>query len=325
MKIGFIGTGWIAERMAQTINAMPGVTLAAVGSRSIEKAREFIKQAEAQSCTAYGSYEELAGDASLDLIYIATPHSHHFEHAKLCMEKGRNILVEKAFAVNAKQARELVGIARKKKLLLAEAIWPRYMPSRFALEKMLASGVIGEPYELSCNLGYNNIHIERMYKPELAGGALLDLGVYVINFALMCFGTDIEKVVSSADLHESGTDLRNRITIFFKSGKRAQLYASLDENTDRKGIIRGSGGYIEVENINNPEWFLTCVDGARKVRFDVPEQITGLEYQISSCKKAIENGDVQCVEMPHEEIIRVMEIMDDLRRNWGVKYPFAFE
>jgi predicted dehydrogenase len=315
MNIGFIGTGWIAERMAKTINAMnsEGIYLTAVGSRNIEKAREFIG---AGSARPYGSYEELAADDSLDLIYIATPHSHHFENAKLCMENGKNVLVEKAFTVNLEQARELVEFSRGKKLLLAEAIWTRYMPSCLALQKILASGVIGEPLELACNLGYNNIHMERMFKPELAGGALLDLGVYVINFALMCFGTDIEYIESSADLHESGTDLHNRITIYFKSGRRAELYASLNENTDRKGIIRGSGGVIEVENINNPEWILTSVDGAK-----MPKQITGLEYQILSCKKAIAAGEIETPEMPHAEIIRVMEIMDSLRKNWGVKYP----
>jgi predicted dehydrogenase len=238
------------------------------------------------------------------------------------MEAGKNVLAEKAFTVNAKQARELIETANKKKLLLAEAIWTRYMPSRFALEKILASKIIGEPYELTCNLGYDNIHMERMYKPELAGGALLDLGVYVINFALMCFGTDIESIISSADLHESGTDLHNRITINFKDGKRAELYASLDEFTDRKGIIRGSSGYIEAENINNIEWIRTHADKARTVQFDVPKQITGLEYQVRACKRAIEGGKTECAEMPHKEILRVMEIMDDLRKNWGVVYPF---
>jgi predicted dehydrogenase len=323
MKVGFIGTGWIAERMAGTINAMngEGVFLAAVGSRNIEKAREFVNEFGTAETVPYGSYEELVSDKSLDLIYVASPHSHHYEHAKLSLESGKHALVEKAFTVNAKQARELVEIARKKKLLLAEAIWTRYMPSRFALEKILASGIIGEVRELSCNLGYNNIAAERMYNPALAGGALLDLGVYTINFALMNFPLEIENIISSADLYHTGTDLHNRITINFKGGRRAELYASLDENTDRKGIIRGDGGYIEVENINNPECIFAQVQGAKKVRFDVPKQISGFEYQIRSCKKAIENGECECPEMPHDEIIRVMEIMDDLRKNWGVKYP----
>ncbi|MCL2638824.1 MAG: Gfo/Idh/MocA family oxidoreductase [Oscillospiraceae bacterium] len=333
-NVGFIGTGWIAEKMAQTLIPMAdeGVFLAAVGSRDLKKAEEFVGNAFMHSdntqiaggthkCVPYGSYEELAADETLDLIYVATPHSHHYEHAKLCMEKGRNVLVEKSFTVNARQARELIELANEKKLLLAEAIWTRYMPSRFALEKMLASGIIGEIKSLECNLGYNNIHAERMYLPELAGGALLDLGVYTINFALMNFGTEIESIESSADIYKTGTDLHNNITINFKSGKRAELYASLDEFTDRKGIIRGDGGYIEVENINNPEWIRTHIDGAKTVQFDVPPQITGLEYQVRSCRKAIENGEIECPEMPHAEIIRVMEIMDGLRKNWGVTYP----
>jgi predicted dehydrogenase len=309
--------------MAQTLAAMTeageDVLLYAAASRDPEKAQEFAAQFGAGK--AYGSYEELADDGGVDLIYIATPHSHHHEHAKLCMERGRNVLVEKAFTVNAGQARELVALAEKKHLLLAEAIWTRYMPARFALDRILASGVIGEPLMLTANLGYNNIHIERMYEPALAGGALLDLGVYPINFALMAFGNDIDYIESSAELFRTGTDLRNNITIHFKGGRYAELYASLDQATDRKAFIKGTGGQIEFENINNCEWIRTHIDGANTVQFDVPEQFTGLEYQVRSCKKAIEHNLIECPEMPHAEIIRVMEIMDSLRKDWGVKYP----
>ncbi|MCL2077076.1 MAG: Gfo/Idh/MocA family oxidoreductase [Oscillospiraceae bacterium] len=327
MNVGILATGWIAEKAAETLSAMTDerIFAAAAGSRNIEKAKEFAEKFGIKK--AYGSYEELAADDTLDLIYIASPHSHHYEHAKLCLEKGRNVLIEKAFTVNAKQARELVKIARAQKLLLAEAIWTRYMPSRFALEKMLESEIIGEPYMLTANLGYNNIHMERMYKPELAGGALLDLGVYVINFALMTFGTEIDSIESSVQKHESGTDLREKIVIHFKQltadGKKkyAELYAALDEFTDRKAFIRAENGYIEVENINNCEWIRAFIDGANTVHFDVPKQITGYEYQFRACQKAILAGETECPEMPHEEIIRVMEIMDSLRENWGLKYP----
>jgi predicted dehydrogenase len=322
MKVGILGTGWIAERMAQTLLQMPEISGVAVGSRTPEKAKEFADKFGIKK--AHGSYKELA-ESDVDLIYIATPHSHHWEHAKLCMDKNKHVLVEKAFTVNAKQARELIKISQKKRLLLAEAIWTRYMPSRFALEKTIASGIIGEPYMLSANLGYENIHIERMYEPALAGGALLDLGVYPINFALMAFGTEIDYIESSADLYETGVDLRNNIKIHFKGGRYAQLYSSLDEATDRKGIIRGSRGWLEFENINNCEWIRAHIEGANTVHFDIPKQITGLEYQVLSCKKVIEDiaagGSPECPEMPHREIIRVMEIMDSLRKDWGVKYP----
>jgi predicted dehydrogenase len=329
MNVGIVGTGWIAEKMANTLNAMnnEGVFLYAAASRNTEKAQAFVNNHGTDKCIPYGSYEELAEDKNIDLVYIATPHSHHHEHAALCMENGRNVLVEKSFTVNAKQAGELIALSKKKKLLCAEAIWTRYMPARFALDKIIASGVIGEPYMLEANLGYNNIHIERMYNPALAGGALLDLGVYPINFALSAFsgnmnsGTEISCIESSADLLDTGVDVRNNITINFEDGKYAELYSAVDEDTDRKGIIRGSDGYIEFENINNCEWIRTHINGAKTVQFDVPRQITGFEYQIRSCKNAIEAGKTECEEMPHSEIIRVMEIMDGLRKEWGVKYP----
>ena len=325
MNIGIIGTGWIAERSAQTLlelSKTEDIQALAVASRSLTKAREFAERHAIER--VYGSYGELAADPDIDLVYIATPHSHHFEHAKLCLENGKNVLIEKAFTVNEKQAQELIDLAKSKNLLIAEAIWTRYMPARFALDKILQSGVIGEVKSLTANLGYDNIHIERMYLPELAGGALLDLGVYVINFALMAFGTDIESIGSDADLYHTGVDLRNRISIYYKDGRVAELYSSLDEFTDKKGIIKGTDGYIEFENVNCCEWIRTYINGAkdsRKVQFDVPKQITGLEYQFLSCKKALSEGKTECPEMPHSEIIRVMNIMDNLRLMWGFKYP----
>ncbi|MCL2108395.1 MAG: Gfo/Idh/MocA family oxidoreductase [Oscillospiraceae bacterium] len=322
MKVGILGAGWIARRVAQTLAQLQheDIHAAAVASRDLEKAAEFA--GEFAIPKAYGSYAELAADPELDLIYIATPHSHHKEHAKLCLKAGKNVLVEKAFTVNAKEARELIALAQAKNLLIAEAIWTRYMPSRFALDKILKSGVIGEPQTLTANLGYDNIHKERMYLPELAGGALLDLGVYPLNFALAAFAkSEIDSIDTRADLFHTGTDLHDYITINFKDGKKAELYASLDEFTDKKGIIRGTYGYIEFENINNCEWIRTHVHGAKTVQFDIPAQITGLEYQFIACKNALAEGKIECPEMPHDEIIRVMEIMDELRARWGVVYP----
>lgn len=324
LNVGILGAGRIAENMAYTLTEMEktgqGARLYAVGSRSGEKAGLFAEKWGADK--AYGSYEELAQDAEVDLVYVATPHSHHYEHARLCLLSGRNVLVEKAFTINEKQARELVELAREKNLLLAEALWTRYLPMRNKLDEIIAAGAIGEAQSLTANLGYEIMtKSERCYKPELAGGALLDLGVYVVNFALMTFGGDIKEITSEATLYHTGVDAVNRIKFTYKDGKTAELVSTMLENTDQKGIIKGTEGWIEFDHINCCQWIKVHKNDGTVTHYDPPPQITGFEYQVRACAEAIAAGECECRAMPHSEILRVMGIMDGLRREWGVIYP----
>ena len=320
MKVGILGAGNIARKMAATVNGMNGVTLGAVASRSMEKAKAFAEEFSAEK--NYDSYEALAADSDIDLIYVATPHSHHYEHALLCLNAGRNVLCEKAFTANYKQASELIGLAESKGLYIGEAIWTRYLPMRFKLDEIIASGVIGEISSLTANLGYSIAHVERLVKPELAGGALLDLGVYTINFALMAFGTDIKEIKSSCAKNEYGVDTHNTIIIEYNNGRTAILHSNMNANTDLKGIIYGSNGRIEFENVNNCEGINVYLNDGTVTRYDTPPQITGFEYQVEASLEAIRQGSTECGQMPHSEILRVMKIMDDLRKEWGIIYPF---
>lgn len=320
MKIGILGAGLIARKMAETVNGMDGVILGAVASRDEAKARAFAEEFSAEKY--YGSYEELAADEDIDLIYVATPHSHHYEHARLCLNAGRNVLCEKAFTVNCKQAKELIDLAESKGLYIGEAIWTRYLPMRFTLDEIIASGVIGEISSLTANLGYSIAHVERLRKPELAGGALLDLGVYTINFALMAFGSDIEEITSSCSKNEYGVDTHNTVVFDYSDGRTAILHSNMNSNTDLKGIIYGSKGRIEFENINNCEGINVLLNDGTVTRYETPKQITGFEYEVEASLKAIRQGKTECEQMPHSEILRVMKIMDDLRAEWGIKYPF---
>ena len=187
------------------------------------------------------------------MVYIATPHSHHYDHIKICLEHGKHVLCEKAFTVNERQAREVIALAEEKKLLLAEAIWTRYLPMRKVLEDVIASNVVGKPQMLTANLGYLISWKDRITKPELAGGALLDVGVYTLNFASMAFGDDIAQITGTAVLNENGVDLQNSITLVYKDGKMAVLNSSALGLSDRRGIIYCDNGYIETENVNNCE------------------------------------------------------------------------
>ena len=320
MNIGILGAGIIARVMARTIAGMDNVTLTAIGSRSLEHAKEFAEKFSLPK--AYGSYEELAADSSLDLIYIATPHSRHYEDCMLCIENGRNVLCEKSFTANAQQARKVLAYAKEKGVFVTEAIWTRFIPMRFTLDEILASGIIGEPSTLTADLGYCLSHLDRMKKPELAGGALLDLGVYTINFALMAFGTDIKEIKSSCVKNEYGVDLNNSIIINFADGKVAMLHSNMSSCLDKRGIIYGDKGRIEFENINNCEGICVILNDGTIKEYPTPPQITGYEYEVIASLKAISEGKLECEEMPHTETIRIMEIMDGLRNEWGIRYPF---
>ncbi len=320
MNVAILGAGSIAKAMAITLNGMNEAVSYAVASRDYEKAAAFAKEFRFKK--AYGSYEEMLSDPEVTLVYVATPHSHHYEHVKLCLNYGKHVLCEKAFSINTKQAEEMFALAAEKKLLLTEAIWTRYMPLRKTLDEIIASGIIGNPSILTANLGYVINHIPRLIEPSLAGGALLDVGVYTLNFALMAFGNDIERITSTAVLTDKGVDAQNSITLVYKDGKMAVLHSTMMSQTDRQGIICGSKGYIVAENINNCER-IKVYDLSRKeiACYEAPKQITGYEYEVSACIRAIGEGKLECEEMPHSETIRVMQLMDSLRKEWGVIYP----
>ena len=238
MKVGIIGAGAIAGTMAGTIREMDCAQNYAVAARDYGRAAEFAQTYGFEK--AYGSYEELVEDAGVELVYIATPHSHHYEHIKLCLNHGKHVLCEKSFTVNESQAREVLALAREKKLLLTEAIWTRYMPMRKT----------------------------------------------------------------------------------YKDGKMAALCSSAMGLSDRRGIIYGDNGFIEVENINNCEG-IRVYDRSRNMiaSYDTPKQISGYEYEVEACLRAIKEGALECPEMPHEETLRMMGWMDELRRQWGLVYP----
>lgn len=320
MNMAILGAGGIARKMAATIHSLEGVVSYAVGARSYDKAKDFADEFGFEN--AYASYEELAADPDIDLIYIATPHSHHYEHAKLCLNNGKNVLCEKAFTVNARQAREVIELAKNKGLFITEAIWTRYMPMREIINEVVASGIIGEVTSISANLGYTIDHVPRIQEPGLAGGALLDLSVYVINFASMILGNNMKEINATAVMTEKGVDSQDAIVITYPDGKLAVLYTTTLSTTDREGVINGKKGYIKIDNINNYERIRIFNDNYELMKtIEAPDQISGYEYEVLAVKKALEEGRKECLEMPHKETILMMEIMDSIRAKWNLTYP----
>ncbi len=320
MKVGFLGTGRIATTLAKTFAQVEGVECYAVASRTLEKAQAFAGEHGFKE--AYGSYQELVVDPEVELVYIATPHSNHYADMKLCIEHNKPVLCEKAFTMNSGQAKEIAELAKKNGVFVTEAIWTRYMPSRKIINEVLESGVIGKASTLTANLSYVIADNPRIVTPELAGGALLDVGVYGLNFAFMHFGTEIERIESSVQFTDTGVDGQETITLFYKDGRMAVLTHGIYARSDRKGIIYGDKGYIVVENINNPQ-SISVFDTEDKLikTIDMPEQINGYEYQIIESMEAIKNNKVESESMPLADSVYVMEIMDSIRKQWGLVYP----
>ena len=323
MKIGIMGAGAIARVMARTILALnrPDIELYAIASRSKDRADVFAFEFNVPK--SYGSYTQLVCDKNVDLVYIATPHSEHYANTILCIDHKKAALVEKAFTANHEQALDLIHRARKANVLITEAIWTRYMPSRALIAKALEDGLIGKVKAINANLCYPIDKKERVIKPELAGGALLDIGIYPLNFALMFFGHEIKHLEGFCVKHTTGVDFIDNIAIEFSDGKTASLYANACVASDRMGYIYGSEGYIAVTNINNPEKIeVFNKDHERVSEIKIPKQVTGYEYQLIECKDCLDRDLIECPSMTHKQTLEVMQIMDNLRRIYGVTYPF---
>lgn len=324
LRVGIIGAGWIAEKAAITLGPLTECEAYAIASRSLDKAEAFAKQWNIPK--AYGSYAELIADPDVDLVYVATPHSHHYDVTKQALLAGKPCLVEKAFMANYRQAKEIVDLARERKVFLAEAIWTRYQPARQMVLSLINSGRIGTPRLLTATLGYSMGEKPRIMRPDLCGGALLDLGVYALNFVRMFFEPDIVSMESQCVKSATGMDLTNAICLILSDGLLCNLQSSAACVGDNIGVIAGTDGNLIIDNINNPQKItVNTHDRVFVEDIQVPKQITGYEYQFLSCRKALIDGLLEPREMPLHETLYIMQLMDSLRQKWGVRYPMDNE
>jgi predicted dehydrogenase len=323
MRVGIIGAGWIAEKAAITLNGLTDCEAYAIASRSKEKADTFAEKWKMRK--AYGSYSELIADPSVDLVYVGTPHSHHYDVTREALLAGKPCLVEKAFMANHRQAKEIVALARERKVFLAEAIWTRYQPV-VAMMRELISSRIGTPRLVTATLGYSMGDKPRIMRADLCGGALLDLGVYALNFVRMFFPAKIIQIESQCVKSKTGMDLTNAISLVLEDGLLCNLQSSAACVGDNIGVIAGTDGNLIIDNINNPQKITVNTHDREFVEdIHVPQQITGYEYQFLACREALIEGLLEPREMPHEETLYIMQLMDDFRKKWGVHYPMDDE
>ena len=233
MNVAILGAGNIACKMTEAINGLDdSVRAYAVASRDLEKAQRFREKWGFEK--AYGSYEQMLSDPEVDLVYVATPHSFHLAHARRCIDFGKPVLLEKPMTVSADQARELFAYAEEKNVFITEAIWTRYMPSHKIIRQLLDSGVIGTPHMIMADLSYPISHVPRMTTPALAGGSLLDIGIYCLNFASMVFGDDIADIRGTCTYCDTGVDCQDSITL---------TYRDADLPAKRAGAVKPQGSF----------------------------------------------------------------------------------
>lgn len=319
-NLAIMGAGKIAQRMGETVQRTDIVHGYAIASRELSRAEKMAEEYGFQK--AYGSYDEMLADPAVDLVYIATPHVFHAAQIEQCLRAGKHVLCEKSFTINAGQARRVTALAQEKGLLLAEAIWPRYMPMAKTLRAFAAGDKIGRIHSLTANLGYPVYHRERLHDRSLGGGALLDVGIYPLTFASLILGDEVTEIRSSASLSDTGVDTFENIVLTYASGAQASIFSSITGPTDRRGVIYGEEGYAEVGNVNNYE-YLRLYDADHRLLEETlcPPQVTGFEYELAACAEAISHGWTQCPDAPHEMSVRMMDLMDKIRRQWGLEYP----
>ena len=318
---GILGTGGIARNFAEGLYSARGARLLAVGSRAESTAEAFGAQFDVPH--RYGSYEELVQDPDLDVIYVSSPHAFHYDHSLLALQAGKAVLCEKPFTINATEAEKLMQAARERGLFLMEAMWTRFFPLIVELRQLLADQVIGEASTLLADFGIRRSieESERLFRLELGGGALLDLGVYLVSMASMLFG-EPSRISSMAELGETGVDERVSFVLGFSSGAQACLYTSICTETPKGAAILGDQGRIHIHpHFHRPYRMTLSIYGEGDRLIERPIAGNGMHYEAEEVMRCLRTGLTESPGMPLEESLSIMRTLDAIRKPWNLRYP----
>ncbi len=312
LRWGIISTGGIARTFVNDLQFTDSGVAVAVGSRSIESADHFADQFGV--ARRYGSYEELMSDNDVDAVYVGTPHPMHFENAKLAMESGKPVLVEKAFTMTEREASELVAMARAKKLFLMEAMWTRCLPHVAAVNELIAAGEIGDIVAVQADHGqyFQYDPATRWFNPALGGGALLDLGVYPVSFASMLLGTP-SKIVKMIEWAPTGVDRQVSMIFGYDNGAQAYLNTTTDAMTPTTATISGTTARIEIDgSFYAPSAFSMITRSGERRRFEFATQGRGLYFEAAEVARCLQNGLLESPLMPLDETVSIMRTMESV-------------
>jgi predicted dehydrogenase len=323
MNWGIIGCGLIAPKFFQSLEKTGEGHVVAAASKSLRRAKRLQKKLGIER--VYGSYAEMLDREKPDAVYIATSHNFHFENAKLCLERGIPVLVEKAFTRNAAEAEELISLARRKNLFMMEAMWARFNPAAAKVRELLRDGSIGEVRHVRADfcvrmpLSMKTMPWNRMYNPRLAGGALLDIGVYPIAYARMVFGQPPARITSSAEMAWTGVDKTGEYQFEYAGGQQAELRASFRMERPREAVITGTHGTIRVPQFPGTDKFILSRTGHAVETIQC--EPSGFIHEIREVHRCLREGLIESPVMPLGETLETMRVMDTLRAQWGMKYP----
>ena len=318
---GILGPGGIARAFAADLQSLAGHSVAAVGSRTLSNAEEFVSTFGGK---AYGSYEELVADESVDAIYVATPHPAHKENVVLALNAGKPVLCEKPFAVNAQEAQEMVAAAVANNVALMEAMWSRFLPHYALVREIVASGILGKILTVHADHGQRlaDQNIPRLVDPLLAGGALLDLGIYPVSFAHMILGNPT-KITASGVLTDRGVDGQTSMIFDYSSGAQAILNTTMLEQTPCRAVVAGVNGWLEIDRVfySPTSMRVSLFDGTVK---QYPNTYVGhgLREQADEFKQLVLSGKQQSEILNWKDTVDIMKTLDTVRSQIGLRYPF---
>ena len=320
IRWGILATGRIAGVFARGL-ADAGAELAAVGSRRQETADAFGDQFQVPR--RHASYEALAADPEVDVVYVSSPHPMHCENTLLLLEHGKAVLCEKPFTINAAEARRAIVEARRRELFLMEAMWTRFIPAVARVRELIAEGAVGEPRMVQADFGFR-AHLNpegRLFNPDLGGGGLLDIGIYVLSLASMVFGPRPKDVASTAHLGETGVDEQAGMTLRWPGGELAVLSCAVRTSTPGEARIFGTEGSLLLHGPFFKCSTLTLKRGDEEERLEIPVEGNGYNYQALEVERCLREGRLESETMPLDESLALMELMDRLRAQWGLVYP----
>jgi predicted dehydrogenase len=326
MNWGIIGPGGIAHQFTEALIPSTQGKLYAVASRDLVRAQTFAKQYSVPQC--YGNYGQLIGDDQVDIIYIATPHAQHFQYAKACLQAGKHVLLEKPVTVNAAQTMQLVILAQQQGCVFQEALWSRFMPCFAEVKNWLDSGEIGEVQYICSQIGFAFSHLRdhRLTNPALAGGALLDLGIYSVSLSQFLLAEYPQQVQATALINEDKVDQNTLVNLQYPSGIFSQFTSTIGAHCSNVMSIHGTKGFVHL-----PSYFWNgkqadLYKDGKLVRSQLfPHQINGFEYQIQSVMDSISAGRLCDPNMNHQDSINVMETLDHVRKQIGLQFPDEIE
>jgi predicted dehydrogenase len=326
LRWGVVATGRIAHRVTRDLACLEDAELQAVSSRSEGSARAFGEQhgfaASYHDCPSATGYQQLFKDPLVDVVYIATPHAQHFEVARAALDAGKNVLCEKPLTINAREARDLVRLAGERGLFLMEAVWTRFLPATRRALEIIRDGEIGAVHWVQADLGFPAAYdpADRLWDPAAGGGALLDLAVYPLTWAIAALGFPAG-LTASGHLNHDGVDVQNTMTLAYPEGATAQLASSLQAAGPGTATLAGSAGWIRTGSpLYNPRRLEICgCDGRIRIE-EFPEDTEGFIHELRETARCIRTGLQESPLMPWTETVQVMQLLDEARQQLGLRY-----